>query len=137
MDKEKILKELNHALTTEYQAAIQYLTHASIAKGIDSDVVIALLKHIAEEEMKHAEILRERIFWLEGTPTMDVDERILVKDIKQMLKVNAKAEEDAIKMYKGILKMLNHIEDIEVYEAIEKILEDEIEHWEEFKRLQD
>ncbi|MBU5687880.1 MAG: ferritin-like domain-containing protein [Candidatus Aenigmarchaeota archaeon] len=137
MDKEKILKELNHALTTEYQAVIQYLTHASIAKGIDSDAVISLLKHIAEEEMKHAEILRERIFWLGGTPTMDVDQRILAKDINQILKVNAKAEEDAIKMYKGILKMLNHIEDIEVYEAIEKILEDEIEHWEEFTRLQD
>ncbi|MBU5688895.1 MAG: ferritin-like domain-containing protein [Candidatus Aenigmarchaeota archaeon] len=137
MDKQKVLKELNHALTTEYQAVIQYLTHATIAKGIDSDAVISLLKHIAEEEMKHAEILRERIFWLGGTPTMDVDERTLVKDIKQMLKVNAKAEEDAIKMYKGILKMLNHIEDIEIYEAIEEILEDEIEHWEEFTRLQD
>lgn len=137
MDKEKVLKELNYALTTEYQAVIQYLTHASIAKGIDSDVVISLLKHIAEEEMKHAEILRERIFWLGGTPTTDVDKRILAKDINQILKVNTKAEEDAIKMYKGILKMLNHIEDVEVYEAIEKILEDEIEHWEEFKRLQD
>jgi bacterioferritin len=137
MDKEKVLKELNHALTTEYQAVIQYLTHAAIAKGMDSDTVINLLKHIAEEEMKHAEILRERIFWLGGTPTMDVDKRILVKDMKQMLKVNAKAEEDAIKMYKGILKMLNHIDDIQLYEAIEEILEDEIEHWEEFTRLQD
>jgi len=137
MDKEKVLKELNHALTTEYQAVIQYLTHASIAKGIDSDAVINLLKHIAEEEMKHAEILRERIFWLGDTPTMDVDKRILAKDIKQMLKVDAKAEEDAIKMYKGILKMLNHIEDVQLYEAIEEILEDEIEHWEELTRLQD
>jgi len=137
MDKQKLLKELNHALTTEYQAVIQYLTHATIARGLDSDVVISTLKHVAEEEMKHAEILRERIFWLGGMPTMDVDERTLVKDIKQMLKVNAKAEQDAIKMYKGILKMLNHIEDIELYEAIEEILEDEIEHWEEFTRLQD
>ncbi len=137
MDKQKLIKELNHALTTEYQAVIQYLTHATIAKGIDSDAVISLLKHIAEEEMKHAEILRERIFWLGGTPTMDVDERTLVKDLKQILKVNAKAEEDAIKMYKGILKMLNHIDDVQIYEAIEEILEDEIEHWEEFTRLQD
>ena len=137
MDKEKVLKELNHALTTEYQAVIQYLTHAAIAKGIDSDTVITLLKHIAEEEMKHAEILRERIFWLGGTPTMDVDKRILAEDIQEMLKVNTKAEEDAIKMYKGILKMLNHIEDIQLYEAIEEILEDEIEHWEELTRLQD
>jgi bacterioferritin len=137
MDKEKVLKELNHALTTEYQAVIQYLTHAAIAKGMDSDTVITLLKHIAEEEMKHAEILRERIFWLGGTPTMDVDKRILAEDIQEMLKVNAKAEEDAIKMYKGILKMLNHIEDIQLYEAIEEILEDEIEHWEELTRLQD
>ena len=137
MNKEEILKELNYALTTEYQAIIQYLTHASIAKGLDSDVIITTLKHIAEEEMKHAEILRERIFWLGGTPTMDVDKRILVKDLKKMLQVNAKAEEDAINMYKKILKKLNHIEDIRIYEAIEEILEDEIEHWEEFKRLED
>lgn len=137
MDKEKILRDLNHALMTEYQAVIQYLTHASIAKGLDSDVVISLLKHIAEEELKHAEILRERIFWLGGTPTMDVDERHSATNIKQMLEMNANAEKDAIKMYKDILKKLNHIEDIELYEAIEKILKDEIEHLEEFRRLQD
>ncbi|MEM5878680.1 MAG: ferritin-like domain-containing protein [Candidatus Aenigmatarchaeota archaeon] len=137
MNKEEILKDLNHALTTEYQAVIQYLTHATIAKGLDADVVITTLKHLAEEEMKHAEILRERIFWLGGTPTMEVDERTLVKDLKKMIQVNVKAEEDAIDMYKKILKKLNHIEDVKIYEAVEEILEDEIEHWEELKRLQD
>lgn len=137
MDKEKVLKELNYALTTEYQAIIQYLTHASVAKGMDSDTVIPLLKHITEEELKHAEMLRERIFWLGGTPTMDVEKRVFTKDLQGMLKVNAKAEEDAIKMYRNILKMLNHIDDVQVYEVIEDILEDEIEHWEEFTRLMD
>ena len=125
MDKKKLIEELNHALTTEYQAYIQYLSHADIQKGFDGEAVRALLTHISEEELKHAKMLRERIVALGGTPSMDIAPRKNAVKPAEVLKINIQEEVDAIEMYSRILKLIDR-EDVMLEHEIRHILKDEI-----------
>jgi len=134
MDRKKLIDELNYALTTEYQAYIQYLSHAEIQKGFDGEAVRELLTHISEEELKHAKILRERIVALGGTPSMDIAPRKKAVAPKEVLKLNIGEETEAIEIYTRILKMIGD-DDVMLQHEIRHILKDEIEHKEELMRL--
>ena len=68
MDDAKILQSLNRMLSQEHACAIRYATHAAIVAGPYSETVTARLKEIANDELLHAEKLRDRILALGGTP---------------------------------------------------------------------
>ena len=133
-DKTKIIAMMNEGLAMEYASQIQYLTQAAITSGPYAEGLIARFKEIASDEMEHAEILRNRIAALGGTPTIKVGEIQIHKDSLQAVKINLKYERDTVEFYR---KMLNRIPDDEVilYEAIEHVLQDSQEHVEELERL--
>ena len=137
-NNEKILKMLNDALAQEHACQIRYQTHASVLTGPYAAAVASQLNEIAEDEKTHAIQLRDRITALGGTPTMDVanNELIHAKGLKEILQVNIKEEEGAIKLYRSILDSVGH-EGAILFETIEEILKDEQEHKEQLERLQE
>ncbi len=137
-NKEKLLKMLNEALAQEHACQIRYLTHAAVLTGPYAAAVATQLKEIAEDEKTHAMQLRDRITALGGTPTMDIANKELIhaKGLKEILQVNIKEEEGAIKLYRSILDTVGH-EGAILFETIEDILKDEQEHKEELERLQE
>ena len=136
--KEKVLKMLNEALAQEHACQIRYLTHAAVLTGPYAEVVAKQLKEIAEDEKTHAIQLRDRITALGGTPTMEIASKELIhaKALKEILQVNLKEEEGAIKLYRSILDVVGHEGEI-LFETIEDILKDEQEHKEQLERLQE
>lgn len=137
-NKEKLLKMLNEALAQEHACQIRYLTHAAVLTGPYAEVVANQLKEIAEDEKTHAIQLRDRITALGGTPTMEIANKDLIhaKGLKEILQVNIKEEEGAIKLYRSILGAVGHEGEI-LFETIEDILKDEQEHKEQLERLQE
>lgn len=137
-NKEKLLKILNEALAQEHACQIRYLTHAAVLTGPYAEVVATQLKEIAEDEKTHAIQLRDRITALGGTPTMEIANKDLIhaKGLKEILQVNIKEEEGAIKLYRSILNAVGHEGGI-LFETIEDILKDEQEHKEQLERLQE
>jgi bacterioferritin (cytochrome b1) len=101
--KKELINMLNHALELEHAARIQYLAHAELITGPGAEKIIARLKEIASDELKHEEMFREVIGgYLGGEPVMTLAETYKAKETKKILQVNLKGEKDAIDFYKQI-----------------------------------
>ncbi|MBI3990392.1 MAG: hypothetical protein HY347_12350 [candidate division NC10 bacterium] len=137
MDKKKMLEMLNKALTMEHACYIRYLTHAAVLTGPYAEPVATRLKEIGQDEAGHAEKLRDRIVALGGTPTLEVEkaEGMMATELTKILAINIKEEESAIQMYQTILKEIPHDQETLLFETVEHILTDEMEHLEELTRL--
>lgn len=125
--KAKLVGMLNKALELEHAARIQYLSHAELVKGIESEKVVERLKEIAEDEKKHEEKFRKLVgSYLGGVPSMGLSETHNAKGTQEILKVNLKGEKEAIDFYKKIYDKVVGGRDKLKYEF--ETLEHEIRH---------
>ncbi|MFA5117730.1 MAG: ferritin-like domain-containing protein [Candidatus Omnitrophota bacterium] len=125
--KEKLVEMLNKALMLEHAARIQYLAHAELVKGLMGEAVIARLREIASDEEKHEGKFRNLIGgYLGGEPVMELAETHSAKEIKKILEVNLKGEQDAIAFYKQIYKTV--LDNKESLPYAFETLEHEIRH---------
>ena len=66
----KVIQHLNRALKGEFTAIHQYIVHAEMCDNWGYGKLGAFIKQQAIGEMRHAEMLIERILFLEGVPGM-------------------------------------------------------------------
>ncbi len=104
-------------------------------KGTKGYLSRDVLKKIAIEEMKHAEAIAERLFYLGDTPTTKPDPIYVGESFKEMIEQDKKDEENAIKMYKEIIKIAQEEEDYTTESLFKKILGEEEEHLDTFQGL--
>jgi bacterioferritin len=131
----ELLKMLNDAIARELQVAIQYMWQHVQWVGIKGFAVHDELKSIAVVEMKHAEKIAERLFYLGEIPTTKPNVINVGKTLKQMIAADVKAEEDAIKMYKTIIEKAAKEGDTTTAFIFKEILEQEEEHHDTFSTL--
>jgi bacterioferritin len=91
------------------------------------------LKKIAVAEMKHAEAIAERLFYLGGVPTTKPDPIFVGETLKEMLTKDLKDEEGAVKLYKQTIEVAEKEGDITTAQLFKKILADEEEHHDFFQ----
>jgi len=103
--------------------------------GVDHFTVSEKLKEIAVQEMKHAEKIAERLWYLEGVPTTKPTQITVGGSLPQMIGLDIKAEEEAIAMYKNIQKVAEKEGDPTTRFIFEAILEDEEDHHDFFTSL--
>jgi bacterioferritin len=132
---QKLLDELNHAIAGELQAIIQYMWQHIQWKGVEHYAVSEGFKKIAIEEMKHAEKISERLWYLGAKPTTQPAPIFVGNTLEEMLKFDAKAEIDTIAMYKGIMELAQKEGDVATKEIFEEIEEEEEEHHDFFTSL--
>ena len=133
MASQKIVEALNKARGRELQVVIQYMIQHYTATGMESLPVIDLFKETAVAEMKHAEALGERIDYLGGVPTKQPDPINPGTQVREMLELDLKAEEDAIAMYRDIIKLCDAQGDVTSRTMMEGILADEEDHANSFQ----
>ncbi len=126
---------LNRALARELQVCIQYMWHHVMVTGPYADELSNAFRTVALQEMLHAEMIAERIDYLDGVPTTVPAEIKLGKDGTEMLKLDKEAEEEAIKMYREIIEMAEAEKDYTTKRLFEQILADEENHHNTFKTL--
>ncbi len=132
----KELKELlNAAVAREIQVSIQYMWQHVLWRGVEGFAVKDEFKKIAIEEMKHAEEIAERLAYLGGKPTTKPAPIFVGDTLKEMVENDIKAEEEAMEVYRKIIKKANEEGDITTARLFRKILEEEEEHHDFFTSL--
>jgi len=106
-----------------------------LAIGVRGAVVGDTLRKIAIAEMKHAEAIAERLAYLDGTPTTKPDPIFIGNDLGEILRMDVKAEEEAILLYKQTIKVADEEGDITTRRLFEEVLSHEEEHHDTFSRL--
>ena len=69
---EKVIQELNAALSSELTAVVQYMTQSEMCQNWGYRRLANHTRGRAMEEMRHAEGLIERIIFLDAIPSVDV-----------------------------------------------------------------
>ncbi len=135
MASERLLDLMNKAVAREIQVSIQYMWQHILAKGIKGHMVKDMFKEIAITEMKHAEEIAERLAYLGGVPTTKPSPIFVGEKLEDMIKLDVKAEEEAIELYKEIIKVAKEEGDETTHRLFRKILAEEEEHHDEFSSL--
>ena len=135
MTSSKLLDMLNRAIARELQVSIQYMWQHVQRKGIEHYTVSEELKKIAIVEMKHAEKIAERLWYLGGRPTIQPSPISVGIKLQEMVEFDVKAELEAISMYKEIIELATNEGDVATKEMFEEIEEEEEEHHDFFSSL--
>jgi len=135
MASKKLLEILNKGIAREIQVAIQYMWQHVQWSGVKGFAVHDELEKIAITEMKHAEKIAERLFYLGGIPTTKPDPINVGKSLKQMIAQDIKDEANAITLYKQIIEMAEKEGDTTTAFIFREILEDEEDHHDTFTTM--
>ena len=131
----KLTDLMQQAIAREIQVSVQYMWQHIMAKGLESAEIAEVFQEVAIAEMKHAEKIAERIFYFDITPTTKPPHIEVGGDVRHMLEVDAKAEEEAITLYKEIIKLAQSEGDSTTRLLFEQILADEEDHHDTFTTL--
>ena len=131
----KLTDMMQQAIAREIQVSVQYMWQHIMAKGLESAEIADVFEEVAIAEMKHAEKIAERIFYFDITPTTKPDPIKVGGTLKEMLKYDAKAEEEAIDLYKKIIKQASTEGDSTTRLLFEQILAEEEGHHDTFTTL--
>jgi bacterioferritin len=131
----KLLEVMNKGIARELQVSIQYMWQHVTVTGIQGAMVQDVFKEIAITEMKHAEEIAERLAYLGGIPTVKPDPVFVGSSLEEMLRLDEKAEEEAIRLYNQTIKVASDEGDSTTRRLFEKILAEEEEHIDTFSKL--
>ena len=135
MASEKLLEMLNRAIARELQVSIQYMWQHVQWKGVEHFAVSEEFKEIAVAEMKHAEKIAERLWYLGGKPTIVPSQISVGERLEEMIGFDVKVELEAINMYKEIIELAEKEADVATKEIFEEIEEAEEKHHDFFTSL--
>lgn len=143
---EKVLSLLNKAFADEWLAYYQYWLGAKVAKGPMKEAVIAELLQHSLDELRHADMVANRIIQLGGTPAISPQlwydfsscgyEAPGDPYVMQLLEQNIKGEQCAIGVYNSMLAETREMDPV-TYNMALQILQDEVEHEEDLQALQE
>lgn len=126
---DKVIRELNAALSAELTAIVQYMVQAEMHANWGYGGLSAITKKRAIEEMHHAEGLIERILFLDGMPSVDVALTPRIgKNVKAHLETDYQDEVDAVKQYNAAAKTCVSDNDNGSRDLFEKMIKDEERH---------
>jgi len=146
LEIDEIIKVLNKAYADEWLAYYQYFIEAKVIKGIMKDAAITELNQHAADELRHANMVADRILQLGGTPLLNPKdwfthtncgyEEPTNFDVVSILNDSIKGEQCAISTYSKLADMTRD-KDIVTYDLVSEILADEVEHEEDLQALYD
>ncbi|HSR73843.1 MAG TPA: ferritin-like domain-containing protein [Sulfurovum sp.] len=146
LDISEIITMLNKAYADEWLAYYQYFIEAKVIKGIMKDAAIVELTQHAADELRHANLVADRIIQLGGTPLLNPKEWFIHTncgyeepkdfDVVSILEDSIKGEQCAISVYSKLADMTKD-KDIVTYDIVSQILADEVEHEEDLQALHD
>jgi len=146
IEAEEVIRLLNKAYCDEWLAYYQYFVESKVVKGIMKDAAIAELDQHAADELRHANMVADRILQLGGTPVLHPGEWMQHAncgyeapndpDVLAILDQAIKGEQCAIDVYADIAEITRN-KDIVTYDIVSQILADEVEHEEDLQALYD
>jgi len=124
-----VIEFLNKALTNELTAINQYWLHYRVLKDWGVERLAEYERHESIDEMKHADVLAERILFLDGLPNFQAIHKLKVGEtVEEILKADLAMEQDAIPLLREAIAHSETVRDYVSREIFERILESEEEH---------
>jgi bacterioferritin len=130
MDGDKdIIALLNEQLTAELTAINQYFLHAKMQEHWGYPKLAAYTRHESFDEMKHAEILTDRILFLEGLPNYQrLNPLRIGQSVPEQLRSDLAIEMEAVDRLRPGIELMRSRGDITSARIFEEILADEETH---------
>src|SRR3954447_5338461 len=125
----KVIAALNEALKEELTAINQYFLHAEMCENWKYTRLADFIKKQSIDEMKHAEVLIERLLFLDATPNMTELMQLSVgQNVKDQIESDLKLEIAAVGQYNQAIQIAREEGDNASRELFERLLKDEESH---------
>ena len=125
----KVLEFLNEQLTAELTAINQYFLHAKMQQNWGLTTLAAYTRSESIDEMRHAEVLTDRILFLEGLPNYQRLFPLKIgQTVPEQFRADMEVEAAAIKRLRDGAEHMRKVGDITSARLFETILEDEEHH---------
>ena len=125
----KVIEHLNRALKNELTAINQYFLHSRILKDQGLEKLAEKEHEESIDEMKHADVLIQRILFLEGLPNLqDLGKLLIGENVKEMLECDLKLEHIAVPDLKAAIAHCESVGDYVSRHIFREILDSEEEH---------
>jgi bacterioferritin len=125
----QVIDFLNEQLTAELTAINQYFLHAKMQENFGWVKVAEHTKAESLDEMRHAEVLTDRILFLDGLPNYQRLSPLRIgQTITQMFQADMAVETDAVDRLRRGIEYMRSVSDVTSARLFESILADEEEH---------
>ncbi len=125
----EVIEFLNEQLTGELTAINQYFLHAKMQENFGWTKLAKYTMHESIDEMKHAEVLTDRILFLDGLPNYQRLFHVRVgQTLTEMFQADRQVEVEAIDRLKRGIEVMRAKGDITSANIFESILKDEEHH---------
>ena len=125
----RVIEFLNEQLTAELTAINQYFLHAKMQENWGYSVLAKHTKAESIDEMRHAEVLTDRILFLEGLPNYQKLFALRIGEtVKEQFECDMKIEVEAVDRLRRGIEYMRSIGDHTSARIFEGILADEEQH---------
>ena len=127
---EEVLKHLQDLLNCELGARDQYFGHSRKYKDWGLLKLAERLDHEKDEETEHANIIIERMLFLEAEPDFNQQDQAKIgSTVREMLQNDLDVEYKVDGMLKEAMTICEQVQDYETRELLAKLLDDtEMDH---------
>jgi bacterioferritin len=126
---DRAVETLNNLLADELTAISQYMLHSSMCANWGYEKLHKIVEKRSVDEMKHAEMLIDRILFLEGSPVVsNLNKMMIGSQVELQLANDREAEIGAIKAYNDGIRLTAEVGDNGTRDLLGSILKDEEHH---------
>jgi bacterioferritin len=126
---DEIIALLNDQLTSELTAINQYFLHAKMQQNWGLTKLAAYTRSESMDEMRHAELITDRILFLEGLPNYQKLFSLRIgQSVREQLQSDLAIEVEVVERLRPGIKMCREKGDITTANLFEGILADEEHH---------
>ncbi len=125
----KVIDYLNEVLKGELTAINQYWLHYRLFDHWGVKKLAEFERHESIDEMKHADMLAERILFLDGLPNFQLLGRLRIGEtVEEALKADLELEYEAVAVLKDAIEHCEKVRDYGSRDLFQRILDSEEEH---------
>lgn len=126
---DKVIEWLNLALKNELTAINQYFLHYRMLKNWGIHKLADFEYHESIDEMKHADLLADRILFLEGLPNFQLLGRLRIgENVEEILKADLELELEALPVLRDAIAYCEQVRDYISRDLFRHILDNEERH---------
>jgi len=122
---QKVIEQLQFLLEFELSAFDQYFVHARMYADWGLSALEERISHEAEEERQHAQLLIDRILFLESTPNLSKRVPLNIgTDVVSMLTNDLDYEYEVASKLRSVIEICEQENDYQTRQILLKLLED-------------